>query len=168
MKSMSKATKNILILIIIGLLILGISIAMYGHFKTEPMDANTSKENILDDANSGLENFINDIFDENDIENETNTTEKGNVQANNTQTSSKPENSGNTSNDNQITPGEQKALELAKDTWKKEWGNLDDVSFNNESIQGDGKYIVSVNDSKTTRVIRRYVIDTITGVVEEQ
>ena len=167
-KSMSKSTKNILILIVIGLLILGISIAVYSHFKTEPMDANTSKENILDDANSGLENFINDIFDENDIKDETDTTEKGNTQVNNTQTRSKPENAGNTSNDNQITPGEKKALELVKEEWKKEWGNLDDVSFNNESIRSDGKYIVSVNDSRTTRVIRRYVVDTITGVVEGQ
>jgi len=165
---MNKSTKNILILIIIGLLILGISIAMYGHFKTEPMDANTSKENILDDANSGLENFINDIFDDDATGNETDTIGKENEQENNTQTSSKPDGADNNPNDNQITPGEKKALELAKDTWKKEWGNLDDVSFNNESIQGDGKYIVSVNDSKTTRVIRRYVIDTITGVVEEQ
>ena len=55
-----------------------------------------------------------------------------------------------------------------KEEWKKEWGNLDDVSFNNESIRSDGKYIVSVNDSRTTRVIRRYVVDTITGVVEGQ
>lgn len=166
-ESMNKSTKNIFILIIIGLLILGIAIAVYSHFKTEPIDANTSKENILDDANSGLENFINDIFDENNIENET-TTEKENAQSNNTQTSSKPSSSNNTSTDNQTTPGEKKALELAKEAWKKEWGNLNDVSFNNESIQSDGKYIVSVNDSKTTRVIRRYVVDTITGIVEEQ
>lgn len=165
---MNKSTKNIFTLIVIGLLILGIAIAVYSHFKTEPMDANTSKENILDDANSGLENFINDIFDENNIENETSNNEKENAQVNNTQTSNKPSVSDNTSIDNQITPGEKKALELVKEAWKKEWSNLNDVSFNNESIQSDGKYIVSVNDSKTTRVIRRYVVDTITGVVEEQ
>lgn len=165
---MSKSSKNIFVLIVIGLLILGISIAVYSHFKTEPMDANTSKENILDDANSGLENFINDIFDDDETGNETNTIGEGNVQENNTQTSSKPDGVDNSPNENQITPGEKKALELVKDTWKKEWGNLNDVSFNNESIQSDGKYIVSVNDSQTTRVIRRYVVDTITGVVEEQ
>jgi len=168
---MSKSTKNVLILIVIGLLILGIAIAVYSHFKTEPMDANTSKENILDDANSGLENFINDIFDENNIENETNTIEKNeNAQVSNTQTNSNKNTSQNDNKivENQITPGEKKALELAKETWKKEWGNLDDVSFNNEGIQGDGKYIVSVNDSKTTRVLRRYIIDATTGVVEEK
>lgn len=157
-------------LAIIALLIIGIAIAVYGHFKTEPIDANTSKENILDDANAGLENFINDIFDENNIEDEGKNTEKENTQVNNTQAT----NGTSTSNDNadnvenQITPGEKKALELAKEEWKKKRGNLEGVSFNNESIQSDGKYIVSINDSKTTRVIRRYVVDTITGVVEEQ
>ena len=70
--------------------------------------------------------------------------------------------------ENQITPGEKKALEFVKTEWKKEWGSLEGVSFNNESIQSDGKYIVSVNDSKTTRVLRRYIVDTITGVVEEK
>lgn len=166
---MNKSTKNIFILIVIGLLILGIAIAVYSHLKTEPMDANTSKENILDDANSGLENFINDIFDENDnIGDEPITSEQGNVQSNSTPTVSNPSSSDDTPTDNQVTPGEKKALELAKDAWQKEWGNLNDVSFNNESIQSDGKYIVSVNDSQTTRVIRRYVVDTTTGVVEEQ
>lgn len=166
---MSKSSKNIFMLAIIALLVIGIAIAVYGHFKTEPIDANTSKENILDDANAGLENFINDIFDENNIENEEKN-EEDNTQVNNTQTTNGTSTSkGNTDDvDNQITPGEKKALELAKEEWKKKRGNLEGVSFNNESIQSDGKYIVSINDSKTTRVIRRYVVDTITGVVEEQ
>ncbi len=166
---MNKSSKNIFMLAIIALLIIGIAVAVYSHFKTEPIDANTSKNDILDDANSGLENFINDIFDENNIENEEKNTEKANTQVNNTQTAS----GTNTSNDNkdienQITPGEKKALEFAKSEWKKKWGNLEGVSFNNESIQSDGKYIISINDSKTTKVIRRYVVDTVTGVVEEQ
>lgn len=167
---MSKSSKNVFILAIIGLLIIGIAIALYSHFKAEPIDANASKNDILDDANSGLENFINDIFDENNIENGEGDKEKGNTQVNNTQATSGTNASKDNNDDieNQITPGEKKALEFAKEEWKKKWGNLEGVSFNNESIQSDGKYIVSINDSKTTKVIRRYVVDTITGVVEEQ
>lgn len=165
-KKMSKSTKNIFMLAVIGLLIIGIAVALYGHFKTEPIDANETKNNVLDDANSGLENFINDIFDENNIEDEKDNSEKENTQAN--KTNSESNTTKNETVDNQTTPGEKKALELAKAEWKKEWGNLSGVSFNNESIQSDGKYIVSVNDSKTTRVICRYVVDTITGLVEEQ
>lgn len=170
---MSKTTRNILIVVVIVLLIFGIILAVYNHFKLEPMNANVEKENILNDANTGLENLINDIFDEDKKENSNNeeNTEKNNTvenaQATNT---SSQEQSSNVNNviENQTTPGEQKAIELVKAEWKREWGSLDDVSFNNVMIQGDGKYVVSVNDSKTTKVIHRYVVDTITGLVEEK
>ena len=140
---MNKTTKTVLIIAIIVLLIFGVALAVYNHFKAEPMDANTTGGgNVLDNANNGLENLINDILDE--------------------------ENEESANTENQTTPGEQKAVELVKESWKKEWGNLNDVSFNNVMIQGDGKYVVSVNDSKTTKVIRRYVVDTVTGLVEEK
>lgn len=173
---MKKSTRNIIVAVIIALLVFGIAIALYGHFHTEPINANTVNNSILDDANTGLENFINDILDEdNDTENTQNeeNIENNNTTTKNTQTSSANTNTQSTTKnnnvvENQTTPGEKKAVELAKEEWKKEWGSLDDVSFNNVMIQGDGKYVVSVNDSKTTKVICRYVVDTVTGVVEEQ
>lgn len=172
---MKKSTRNIIVTVIIALLVFGIAIALYGHFHTEPINANTVNNSILDDANTGLENFINDILDEDNSESEEDekNIETNNTANKNTQTSSANTNTQSTSKnnnvvENQTTPGEKKAVELAKEEWKKEWGSLDDVSFNNVMIQGDGKYVVSVNDSKTTKVICRYVVDTVTGVVEEQ
>lgn len=169
---MSKSTKNILIVIVIILLIFGITLAIYNNFKSKPMNANVEKDNILDDANSGLENLINGIFNEESTNNEEDVKQNDTVE--NTQ-STNTSNQGQTSDkkdehlvENQTTPGEQKAIELVKAEWKKEWGSLDEVSFNNVMIQGDGKYVVSVNDNKTTRVIHRYVVDTVTGVVEEK
>lgn len=173
---MNKTTRNILIVIIIALLVFGIALALYNHFKSEPIDANVQKDNILDDANAGLENLINDILGEG---NEENTENKENVEENkenttnntaatNTQSQNNQTQKDNNVAQNQTTPGEKKAIELAKTQWKKEWGSLSGVSFNNVMIQNDGKYVVSVNDSKTTRVICRYVIDTATGVVQEQ
>ena len=172
---MSKTTRNILIVVVIVLLVFAIILAVYNQFKSEPMDANVEKENILDDANAGLENLINDILEENE-ENSNNiddNSESNNVSTN-TQTSNtnvqNQSSSDNTSNvtENQTTPGEQKAIEFVKTEWKKEWGDLDGVSFNNVAIRDDGKYEVSVNDSKTTRVIHRYIVDTDTGIVEER
>ena len=176
---MKKSTRNIVIIAIIVLLIFGIAVALYGHFHTEPINANTTN-NILDDANTGLENLLNDILDENNSENEEKEENRelnnsnNNTTNQNTQTSNKAANTTQTSSkndnvvENQTTPGEKKAIELAKAEWEKEWGSLDDVSFYNVMIQGDGKYIVSVNDSTTTKVICRYVVDAITGVVEKQ
>ncbi len=174
---MSKSTKNILIVIIIILLIFGITLAIYNNFKSKPMNADVEKDNILDDANSGLENLINGIFNEEITNNEEDVKQNDtveNTQSTNTQstnTSNKEQSSDKKDGhlvENQTTPGEQKAIELVKAEWKKEWGSLDEVSFNNVMIQGDGKYVVSVNDNKTTRVIHRYVVDTATGVVEEK
>lgn len=163
---MSKTTKNMLVVVALALLIFGIVLAIYGNYKTDPIEANVSKENILDNVNNGLDNFINDIFDTEDEEEKEE--EKSNMQV--TSTQSKDENSENKEDitENQITPGEKKAIELAKAEWKKNWGSLDEVSFNNVMIQSDGKYVVSVNDSKTTKVICRYVVDTTTGLVKEQ
>lgn len=174
---MSKTTKNILIVLVIVLLVFGIILAIYQNFKSEPIDANVEKDNILDDANTGLENLINGILDEDNEENKENTentedTEDANKNATSNTQGTTTQNQGQSSKEenlgNQTTPGEKKAIELAKAEWKKEWGNLDNVSFNNVMIQGDGKYVVSVNDSKTTKVICRYVVDTITGLVTEQ
>lgn len=165
---MNKTTRNIIVIVGIILLIFGIVLAIYSHLKTDPMDTNTTSGNVLDDANTGLENLLNNILNEDTANNETtnNTnTENSNTQ-NKNQTSSNNNDKAPTAT--QSTPKEKKAIELVKAEWKKEWGNLNDVSFNNEMIQGDGKYVVSVNDSKTTNVIRRYVVDTTTGVVEER
>lgn len=164
---MNKTTRNIIVIVGIILLIFGIVLAIYSHLKTDPMDTNTTSGNVLDDANTGLENLLNNILNEETINNEINAENKETTNTQTTNTQSQGQSSNNSSV-NQSTPREKKAIELVKAEWKKEWGNLNDVSFNNEMIQGDGKYVVSVNDSKTTNVIRRYVVDTTTGVVEER
>lgn len=164
---MNKTTRNIIVIVGIILLIFGIVLAIYSHLKTDPVDTNTTSGNVLDDANTGLENLLNNILNEETINNEINAENKETTNTQTTNTQSQGQSSNNSSV-NQSTPREKKAIELVKAEWKKEWGNLNDVSFNNEMIQGDGKYVVSVNDSKTTNVIRRYVVDTTTGVVEER
>lgn len=168
---MNKVTRNILIVAIIVLLVFGIIFIIYNKFKSEPIDANSEQENILTDANEGLDNLINNIFDENqeNVNNEEDASATD-VEASNNNDAEKTdeEDKKNNNLENQTTPGEQKAIELVKEEWKKEWGDLDGVSFNNVMIQGDGKYVVSVNDSKTTKVIHRYVVDTGTGLVEEK
>ena len=68
---------------------------------------------------------------------------------------------------NQMTPKENKAINLVKDVWTKDWGNLDDVSFN-VSIQSDGKYYVTVYDTVTTHLIKGYIVDVNTEIVTEK
>lgn len=182
---MSRETKNTILVIIAIILIFVIISIIYQEYKTEPINANESKgNNILEDPNSGLDNMMNKIFDdetenneekdkanneennENNNENTAKNNESANSQKNNVNSSSE-EKENDTENDSTMTPRENKAIDLVKELWKEKWGSLDGVSFN-VSIQNDGKYGVTVYNVVTTETIQFYVVDVDTGVVREK
>ena len=143
---MGKTTKNFLVIIVIAIVVIFALVCLeYQHFRFEPISANNveTKGNILPDPNQGLNNMLNEILDDN-IETEVKTEEKKNE----TTTAS----NDSVEDKNQMTPKENKAINLVKDVWTKDWGNLDDVSFN-VSIQSDGKYYVTVYDMVTTHLL---------------
>ena len=158
---MGKTTKNFLVIIVIAIVVIFALVCLeYQHFRFEPISANNveTKGNILPDPNQGLNNMLNEILDDN-IETEVKTEEKKNE----TTTASKD----SVEDKNQMTPKENKAINLVKDVWTKDWGNLDDVSFN-VSIQSDGKYYVTVYDMVTTHLIKGYIVDVSTEIVTEK
>ena len=158
---MGKTTKNFLVIIVIAIVVIFALVCLeYQHFRFEPISANNVeiKGNILPDPNQGLNNMLNEILDDN-IETEVKTEEKKNE----TTTAS----NDSVEDKNQMTPKENKAINLVKDVWTKDWGNLDDVSFN-VSIQSDGKYYVTVYDMVTTHLIKGYIVDVSTEIVTEK
>lgn len=158
---MGKTTKNFLVIIVIAIVVIFALVCLeYQHFRFEPISANNveTKGNILPDPNQGLNNMLNEILDDN-IETEVKTEEKKNE----TSTAS----NDSVEDKNQMTPKENKAINLVKDVWTKDWGNLDDVSFN-VSIQSDGKYYVTVYDMVTTHLIKGYIVDVSTEIVTEK
>ncbi len=158
---MGKTTKNFLVIIVIAIVVIFALVCLeYQHFRFEPISANNveAKGNILPDPNQGLNNMLNEILDDN-IETEVKTEEKKNE----TTTAS----NDSVEDKNQMTPKENKAINLVKDVWTKDWGNLDDVSFN-VSIQSDGKYYVTVYDTVTTHLIKGYIVDVSTEIVTEK
>lgn len=158
---MGKTTKKFLVIIVIAIVVIFALVCLeYQHFRFEPISANNveTKGNILPDPNQGLNNMLNEILDDN-IETEVKTEEKKNK----TTTAS----NDSVEDKNQMTPKENKAINLVKDVWTKDWGNLDDVSFN-VSIQNDGKYYVTVYDTVTTHLIKGYIVDVSTEIVTEK
>lgn len=158
---MGKTTKKFLVIIVIAIVVIFALVCLeYQHFRFEPISANNveTKGNILPDPNQGLNNMLNEILDDN-IETEVKTEEKKNK----TTTAS----NDSVEDKNQMTPKENKAINLVKDVWTKDWGNLDDVSFN-VSIQSDGKYYVTVYDMVTTHLIKGYIVDVSTEIVTEK
>lgn len=169
---MDKKTRNIIIVIAIILLIFAILFAVYTHFKTEPMNANTQLSNNIPDANTGLENMLNQILNEEENteveQNKEENTNKNENQNSNQETNDKKNNEETPlEDDNRMTPKENKAINLVKEYWKKEWGSTDDVAFN-VSIQSDGKYGVTVYDVTTTQSIQFYIVDVEKGTVKER
>lgn len=159
---MSKTTKNSLIILIITIVIFALIVLGYQHFKSKPISTdNIVSGNLLPDLNKETINSVSENSN-NNIENQeqnTETEEKNNI------------NNSNTTNyiedDNQITQKETKAINLAKAEWTKKYENIDGVEFN-VSIQNNGKYLVTVYDTKTTRLIKGYIVDVDTEIVNEK
>lgn len=159
---MSKTTRNTLIIIIIAILIFAIIFVCYQHFKIKPLETNTTSVNVLNDANTGLDNILNNILDDENTENTENVENTENKQEN--ENKNKQE---ETDIENQMTVKESKAINLAKEQWKSKWGNLNDVSFN-VSVRSDGKYLVTVYDITTTQLIQGYIVDVETEIIKER
>lgn len=159
---MEKTAKRSVLIILIMILLFVIIWFVYDSFKKEPANANAVTTNITD-KNSGLDNVINDLFEKADI-NEIDANLIGNtiVDDNTNSTNETVTNTG--SSTTSVTSKEQKAVALVK----KAWGDTDGVYFSNMSIDNQGRYIVSVNDAKTTKTLAFFKVDVEKELVTKQ
>lgn len=159
---MEKNAKRSVLIILIMILLFVIIWFVYDSFKKEPANANAVTTNITD-KNSGLDNVINDLFEKADI-NEIDANLIGNtiVDDNTNSTNETVTNTG--SSTTSVTSKEQKAVALVK----KAWGDTDGVYFSNMSIDNQGRYIVSVNDAKTTKTLAFFKVDVDKELVTKQ
>ena len=165
---MSKNTKKILGIVVIVILILVVIWVVYENVKPEPASVNIS--NKLPDENVGIDNIINDIF-ENEV---TNTVSNETVN----EIIDKGTNKNEESNTNQVdkedsetvsgtaTTREEKAIELAKEYYEEEYGSTEGIYFRYDSIYGDGRYIVIA--SSEGRTVAFLFVDLKTGVVTKK
>lgn len=157
---MSKTKKKICIIIAIVLILFIIICLVYDEMKTKPVDANTTNMNLVDE-NTGLDNIINELFDDvttnEEVENEIEEKEDTNTEKN-------EENEEDTSSTESVTSKQEKAINLVK----KEWGGDDGVYFSNESIDSKGRYIVSVRDKGTTNSLAFFLVDVDRELVTKQ
>ena len=164
---MSKNVKIGLTVVIILMLLFAIIWMVYDAKKETVTNTNDIKTN-LDNENTGLDNIINDLFDNvvvnevsNTIENEINT--NTNIETNEITNSELSNEIDNENHSNSVTSKEEKAIQLVKD----EWGSTDGVYFSNMGIDSNGRYIVSVNRKDTT-TIAFFTVDVNTGLVTRQ
>ena len=63
-----------------------------------------------------------------------------------------------------VSSKEDKAIELVK----KKWGSTEGVYFSNMAINSRGNYIVTVNDSITSKTLAFYEVDVENEMVKER
>ncbi len=155
--------KKTLIIIAIILVIFAIIWVVYDMFKPEAADANAVSTNLTDE-NTGIDNYINDLFlNVADNEIKENIIQNGITENEDEETSNEEKEKTETPTGS-VTSREEKAIELTK----KEWGSEDGVYFVNESINAQGKYIVSVRDKSTTGALAYYIVDVDTQLVTKR
>ena len=150
---MSKSVKKVIAVIVVLVLILAVIWVVYESVKPEP--ASISATNELPNENMGLDNIINDIFE--DETNSTNENEVVNETVQNnidedtdtTENNNSSDNTDNNSNNSEVVSGtntsrEERAIEYAKQYYEEEYGSTDEIYFSCEEIYGDGRYSVRV------------------------
>lgn len=160
---MSKTVKNSLIVIGIVIVLFVMIWFIYDMIKTEPVDANVENTNLVDE-NTGLDNLINELFDD------TTTNKLNENVVDNSDTDNEEDIKNEEKNDTDVSTSEnmtskqEKAIALVK----KAWGGEDGVYFSNESIDSQGRYIVSVRDKGTTNSLAFFLVDVEKELVTKQ
>lgn len=147
---MSKNNKKILGIVIIVILILAIVWLVYENIKPQPTSINTTNE--LPDENKGIDNIINDLFENEVVNEEVNVTtnEIANETVNDDNTENKEENSSTSETVEGTTLSrKEKAIEIAKKYYKEKYGSTDGIYFTCEEVNGDGRYIVRAGSAGT-------------------
>lgn len=172
--SKKKKKTNYLVIAIVVVLFIILCLA-YDEMKVEPADANTVNSNLVDE-NTGLDNIINELFDDvttnEEIENkeEDKNSQKENSNTENEDDTNRLDNEENEieeediSSTETVTSKEQKAINLVRQAW----GGDDGVYFSNESIDSNGRYIISVRDKRTTNSLAFFLVDVDKELVTKQ
>lgn len=153
---MSKSITRSILVIAIAIVSFCIIWVVYDMVKKEPADANVVDTNLADE-NTGLDNVINTLF-ENVVENEVEENKIVNETTN--EVNEEKEEEDIETNSGSVTSKEKKAVELVKNFW----GEDDSVYFSYQSIDNQGRYIVSVN-RKDSSVLAWYTVDVDSEIV---
>ncbi len=149
---MSETTKkNIITVIIVGLILVIIYLTFDVIKSKKQLAVDTDNNAILNENNTNLKNEVVENTTNSNVEN-TSVTE--NTQ--NTETTSNTENKNDDEIYNEpLISKEEKAIELVK----KDWGSSDGVYFTKVAINSRGNYVISVNDSNTSKTLAFYEVD---------
>lgn len=151
---MNRETKIVIILVIILAVVCGVIFFNKQENKSQVTNSNTvlneTAQNVTEKILNKVENT--NTFEENNDKKEDNT---NTIENNFSNTNSSEKTSENDSD---------RAIEMVKN----EWGKDDNVTFKIDEQTEDGKYVVCVMETSTTRVIMWYNVDVKNNTIEEK
>lgn len=151
---MNRETKIVIILVIILAVVCGVIFFNKQENKSQVTNSNTvlneTAQNVTEEILNQVENT--NTFEENNDKKEDNT---NTIENNSSNTNSSEKTSENDSD---------RAIEMVKN----EWGKDDNVTFKIDEQTEDGKYVVCVMETSTTRVIMWYNVDVKNNTIEEK
>lgn len=123
-------------------------------------DVNQVVNGVMNNIKNEMKNEVKQDEKTNKIDNAINEEDTNTIQNTINESEQKEEpTSGQTGEENR-----QKAINMAK----KEWGEDDNVSFKIDEQTEDGKFVISVVDKNTTKVIFWYNVDVKNNTIEEK
>lgn len=158
---MEKNTKIIIAVLVIALIILGIVISVNKNKAVQTDNKNTiNQSNEVQNVVNWIKNEVNDV--QNNIEN---TIPENNVEniIDNAQ-----DNSNNSIQENETSNKEEDNNQKAIDMVKSDWGEDESVNFKIDEQSEDGKYVISVVDKNTTKVLVWYDVDIKNNTIQER
>ena len=151
---MNRETKIVIILVIILAVVCGVIFFNKQENKSQVTNSNTvlneTAQNVTEEILNKVENT--NTFEENNDKKEDNT----NTEENNS--------SDTNSNEKTSENDSDRAIEMVKN----EWGKDDNVTFKIDEQTEDGKYVVCVMETSTTKVIMWYNVDVKNNTIEEK
>lgn len=160
---MEKSTKIIVGILIIALIIMGIVLwTSKEEIKETDKQNSINQINITQSENNLVQNKEEDT--ENKIENIVSEDKQDEILNETTEVEDLTNTSQTVDNQKKEENNNEKAINMVKN----DWGADDSVSFKIDEQTEDGKYVVSVVDKNTTKVIMWYDVDINNNTIQEK
>lgn len=160
---MEKSTKIIVGILIIALIIMGIVLwTSKEEIKETDKKNSINQINITQSENNLVQNKEEDT--ENKIENIVSEDKQDEILNETTEVEDLTNTSQTVDNQKKEENNNEKAINMVKN----DWGADDSVSFKIDEQTEDGKYVVSVVDKNTTKVIMWYDVDINNNTIQEK
>ena len=166
---MKKGTKRVIGAVIAILLILVIAWLIYESVKPETVSIGATNE--IPNENMGITNEVGNFIEDDTTNtiNQNETTIETAQEENNSEEEEEIKN--NNEGESEVVSGtttsrEERAVELAKEYFEKEYGSTDGIYFEYDSVNGDGRHIVRAGTADTGTMY--LLVNLSTGEVAEK